>query len=290
MTKRKPIFQCRMLPDITGWSIAGGGIVRSHGDRAGNILKGANYATLLAYMWRRFGPPEYGWDDHKELVCYYLTTPVAGIGFGLSCSPSFPPCGVSYAISPEWEERAREYRDGEADKWLRGFGNHCLCDDTMLLWEVQCFAKGHRFSGEFMRGQSRPYQEQAVRLVREYDERAGRCPSRRWVKEFEGGDYHDRDVVPVEQLPDSPHRTILSAIEDGLRDLLRPVNIRDSFINACGPVSDDQVSRPVSPSKRAGYGCSPELMDAGDAWWDLSEVIKTMGVKKALAKLQPKKT
>lgn len=33
------------------------------------------YGSLFAYLFRRFGYPECGWDNYKELVAYYLTTP-----------------------------------------------------------------------------------------------------------------------------------------------------------------------------------------------------------------------
>lgn len=34
-----------------------------------------NYGTLFAYLFRRFGYPNHGWDDYKELTNYYLSTP-----------------------------------------------------------------------------------------------------------------------------------------------------------------------------------------------------------------------
>ncbi|MDD9439590.1 hypothetical protein PV270_13975, partial [Staphylococcus aureus] len=34
-----------------------------------------DYGKLFAYCFRRFGYPDRGWDDYKELVSYYLTTP-----------------------------------------------------------------------------------------------------------------------------------------------------------------------------------------------------------------------
>ena len=33
------------------------------------------YGALFAYLFRRFGYPDTGWDDDKQLVKYYLATP-----------------------------------------------------------------------------------------------------------------------------------------------------------------------------------------------------------------------
>jgi len=47
---------------------------------------------------------------------------------------------------------------------------------------------------------------------------------------------------------------IYKALLDAIRELKRPTNVRDWFINIEGRVKDSEIKRPVSYSKRAGYG------------------------------------
>lgn len=49
------------------------------GKRASAILPGLRGEQLFAYLFRRFGYPNQGWDDHKELVRYLLTTPMDNV-------------------------------------------------------------------------------------------------------------------------------------------------------------------------------------------------------------------
>jgi hypothetical protein len=282
-----------MLPNTRGWSVAGGGHVRSHGKRAEEILKGANYATLFAYLWRRFGPPTYGWDDHKELVCYYLTTPLRGVGFGLSCNPCGIEYSVSYAISPGWAKKVESYERGRVHRWMQGLYRHCLCDrwaicterwPDHILHEMVSFCGSSSPDEDSMISKAGPsWQNRVRRLVREYTERAGPRPRPLWVDETTK---LFGPPIPTNDLPHSPHRRILEAIDAGVRDLLTPVNVRDVYINACGEVPDEDVpSHALRPSPRAGCGCSPDFIDAGDNWWDLSDRIRKIGVKNALNKL-----
>lgn len=43
---------------------------------------------LFSYMFRRFGYPNTGWDDHKDLVAYALTTPMRGVFLGVRPHPA----------------------------------------------------------------------------------------------------------------------------------------------------------------------------------------------------------
>src|SRR5208337_4881861 len=38
--------------------------------------KEMDYGTLFSYLFRRFGYPNQGWDDYKQLAKYILTTPL----------------------------------------------------------------------------------------------------------------------------------------------------------------------------------------------------------------------
>ena len=42
----------------------------------------------VAYLYRRFGPPFQGSDDHKEIATWLLTTGIPGLYFEVSCKAS----------------------------------------------------------------------------------------------------------------------------------------------------------------------------------------------------------
>lgn len=49
---------------------------------------------------------------------------------------------------------------------------------------------------------------------------------------------------------------IFNALLDAIQELKRPTNVRDWFINIEGKVSNKEIKKPVSYSKKAGYGIS----------------------------------
>ena len=48
----------------------------------------AEYGPLFAYMYRRFGVPEFGSDDYKEIANWYITTPDKNVVLCVSPRPS----------------------------------------------------------------------------------------------------------------------------------------------------------------------------------------------------------
>lgn len=55
--------------------------------------------TCFAYLWRRFGPPRYGSDPHKDLCCYYLTTDDPDVVLWVRPCGSGLAYGVGYMVS-----------------------------------------------------------------------------------------------------------------------------------------------------------------------------------------------
>lgn len=60
--------------DIQEWSIAGGGFVFYEDFLSDEAMK-LEYGPLFAYMFRRFGPSEWGSDGHKSIADWFITTP-----------------------------------------------------------------------------------------------------------------------------------------------------------------------------------------------------------------------
>lgn len=60
--------------DIQQWSIAGGGFVFPEDFLTDEAMK-MEYGPLFVYLFRRFGPSEWGSDGYKGIADWFLTTP-----------------------------------------------------------------------------------------------------------------------------------------------------------------------------------------------------------------------
>jgi hypothetical protein len=78
--------------DLSGeWDICGSNMVCSSRDIVCKVFSADDCETdysgeMLMYLFRRFGYPVYGWDGHKSVVDYCLTTPDPDVM--LWCKPS----------------------------------------------------------------------------------------------------------------------------------------------------------------------------------------------------------
>ena len=79
------------------WQGAIGGMVWP-GRYAEELLGKINYSELFVYMYRRFGPSEFGSDYHKEVVCWYLTTPDENAVLVVTPRPSIK-CSFGYHVN-----------------------------------------------------------------------------------------------------------------------------------------------------------------------------------------------
>ena len=77
------------------WTRPSGGVWRGGkdglvwpGDIAVETIGDINYGTLFTYMFRRFGPTEYGSDDCKNIANWFLTTPDKNVALMVSPDPS----------------------------------------------------------------------------------------------------------------------------------------------------------------------------------------------------------
>ena len=85
----------------------------------GNCVPGG---TLIAYMIRRFGWPNDGSDDHKELCSWSITTPIEGVWLGVTpymardCGGNRPDNGnLHFSVRYSKEMEARFYEDARGD-------------------------------------------------------------------------------------------------------------------------------------------------------------------------------
>jgi hypothetical protein len=218
----------------------------------------------FAYLFRRFGYPEYGWDGYKELVNYYLATRMPGVALCVRpssrASTSF---GYTVRIDVErkiqyeesrpyllWEKKfkrwaAKKYRvvvfDGmwiqpkrrllkvAADAWARanGVGSH----EDMTDWDVERFWE---FKGEQFR-----------RLVAEYGAIEPRA--------------YRLDLMQWREFPEtSVARKAMEALVEAMEELLVPTHVRDVYYNVLGRVKDADLEYRQNPE----YPDDPEEIEA----------------------------
>lgn len=188
----------------------------------------ANYAdsglTAFAYLWRRFGPPTMGSDPYKDLCRYLIGTPMPGVYLMLNLKGSPLAYGVGYTATEEVHDLIRR---PEAEYWTK-----------VSQWAAE---NGHRNAITLTLDKSKAAAWEQARAT------LGPPPDppdlARW-REIEG---------PVGDLN--------RAVFECLREMLRPVYIRDVYLNIFGTTGEG-LDGAVKPSKYAGLGIAREPLDA----------------------------
>jgi hypothetical protein len=83
-------FKAEKAKDIKEFRGAKSGTLEPS-EEAEKILGKVDFGILFAYLFRRFGYPNYGTDSYKSIASYYLTTPMEDVY--LWCDPR--PCECS---------------------------------------------------------------------------------------------------------------------------------------------------------------------------------------------------
>ena len=188
----------------------------------------------FAYLWRRFGPPFQGSDRGKDLVRYVLTTPDPEVFLVLHLGGSQLCYAVAYLARDtireelnrpfrEWETRHREWFAREHAEVIAQ-GQKQAMDAYLKLRRDDA----HMDAMEKVLG---PY--------------PGRCRA---------GSEQERGPLAAR---------VNEALITAMRELLRPVFVRDVPLNILGRVPDDQCDfeHAVEPSRYAGLGVPREAMD-----------------------------
>lgn len=203
--------------------------------------------AAFAYLWRRFGPPWFGSDPNKELVCYYLGTPHPEVFLRLSLKGSRLKYGVGYLIT---EDVVKILHTPERE-WETQFESWWCAEKTTP--DEQAVLQTHNKDDE-----NDP--DEALRAVAD----------RFWHDRMEDAVCREAETVigvhPRRQARDWDHTHPLleEPIKAALVELLRPVFIRDVACNILGHVSDSDLDERdnADESIYAGYGIPQEAMDA----------------------------
>jgi len=192
------IAQVAHLETGKSYSVASIGLF-DPGKSAARILTGLQGGNLFAYLFRRFGYPDLGWDSHKDLVNYLLTIPMADV-FLYVC----PYMGTATS----------------SVQLMFGYGIEQSIADPLYR------------------------------------------------------------MHPLEVEKHPIYKQAMQAMEVAIRDLLRPVYVRDVPINCYGCVPDeecDKLPKAVEPYHAAGYCVPSEFYQDTDRWEQFCDALEMLG-------------
>lgn len=203
--------------------------------------------AAFAYLWRRFGPPFMGTDPHKRLVCYYLTTSDPDIFLGIDVSAS----GLSYSTCYLAKNSVREAHQKPIFKKMKKW------DNAFERWWI----KNHPEFKDQIKNWKKLNPEEKKK-----------------IQDMYGNDFYNQDVYKKAKADLGEHpnchqeskttRRLKRVLTAAMKELLRPVFVRDVPINILGRVLDAEYAgygeseTDCAPrSKYAGYGVPKGAMD-----------------------------
>lgn len=180
--------------------------------------------TAFPYLWRRFGPPQWESDPRKDLCRYVLTTDMYGVF--LQIRPAV--CPLQYCVSV---------------LLLKSVGDKCEIERTEYMTRCDQYLESKYGSIDIL--WTLPDNE-AVVIADEMIAACGECPR-----------------IPADWRASSntTHRRVSEAVLSAMRELLRPVRVRDVSINLFGRVPDGYASGHADVSGYAGYRVPVERME-----------------------------
>lgn len=264
-----------------------------------------DYGALFAYLFRRFGYPHRGWDDYKQLVSYYLTTPhpdmlmeiTPYVGGTSAISIRFLVSDETLTAVNNYGQRHRTAWDARSLDWAEAQG----LPDWMPEW-VQIYNTDYREAfphlplatdwrqtvgfyyalGEI----GSPEYELTNRIV-EFREKVREGYEA--VEPFPP--HYDRPQDLSLCNDDDPLKPLVPAATEALKDLLTPVGVRDLAINALGRVESRRANakRAVSagyPSGALGNTAPEEFVKLHELVLKLGKGNAKRGINKVLAAFQ----
>jgi hypothetical protein len=211
----------------------------------GEGAKDGNSGMLaFAYLYRRFGPPFCGSDNYKDICAYELTTDDPKVFLWIHPKASGLPYSIGYLAAEELrEERMKPLYDYNAkweEWWLKRNGINP--DEFNDLPKK----RKETLSSRFCRDRHK------IKLIGLANAELGPPP------------YPGRSDKNWKEDPDSVRYRVNIAVFNALKELLRPVYVRDVPINILGRCGSERslgFRRPAKESKYAGFGIPRKAMD-----------------------------
>ena len=234
--------------------------------------------SLFAYLFRRFGFPNTGSDDYKELCRYYLTTTHPGMIMGIvpysggdsSISISFMVSHETRTACEDWYQRSRKARHERFIAWIEEQGRVPEWTERFLAelkaqgWPVPAGHSGWRRIIPALTMLS-GLRERSDRIMDATEETSWYDEIKKDYAKIEtegdpGVDYRDPDWRNWDE--DDPMKPYAEAIHDTLQDLRRPVWIRDCAIDPWGPCEEPDEDGDTEEHEERGKGlASAEYAD-----------------------------
>jgi len=259
-----------------------------------------DYGKLFAYLFRRFGYPNRGWDDYKQLVTYYLTTPHPGMLLGIT-----PYVGDTSAISMRflveaktscaidaygqrhrnaWEVRSLDWAEAQGlPDWMQDWVHIYNTEYREAFPEVPLATSWRQTVGFYYalgeKG-TKPYE--LTSRVAQFREKLREDFSK--VEPYPAYYYRPSDLTECND--DDPLKPFVTAAIAALKDLLTPVGIRDQAINVFGEVEFERFTAKCAVS--AGYPSGALGNAAPKEFAELHNLILKLGkgnVKRGIQKV-----
>ncbi len=237
--------------------------------------------SLFAYLFRRFGYPNVGWDDYKQLVEYALTTPIPGLyltvypSLGTDRDPGFHfGCLFNKKVAERMYAADHRRNDRYFAKLHAWAGKHLVCgklapgEKREVLHEFtdkdnkpNGYVLCKRIKGDSKRlakwlprrgTRAWGYASMTVSMI--YDKLHPE-PKHRRAKRMAKWRKHNR--LPWHKWKHDAIYRANKAFEATMLDLLKATNVRDLYFNAAGPVPDDQITDTVKYYDKAGIAGKP---------------------------------
>lgn len=233
-------------------------------------------ALLFKYCFRRFGPPNRGCDDYKEIANYALTTPLDDLFLIVEITGS-DMASLSFGYSLPWElEREIGAERGavnaafhERFKAWRAANGIVLPRDTRPPLSIEAGDFDDDIDGGFDYAKDSAMQGEALERYR-----------------VETGDWYD-DYLSCQKT-----NAALAALRAALEDLKRPVSVRDRYFSAVARKVDPYKDNPMAKDleerdddaigiarrhSSAGHSVPTEFFDDPKTFHALVDVMNVLG-------------
>jgi hypothetical protein len=209
--------------------------------------------SLFAYLFRRFGYPNRGWDDNKELANYTLETPKDDMFLRIApYAGGSPDISFQFMINMDAIQTLRDYpwrhviahREAFLD-WLERPGNQ---PHWVKAWITEAAKRGLVFPTP---GQPATFRDTIAglqRLAHLDKEKRVRDERSKWIEKMEAAFNADvpkpkpeyRSMNWLSWSHQDPMKDYVSAAVQSLQDLKRPVWVQDCAITIYGHNTDDK--------------------------------------------------
>lgn len=260
MNKQQPParWQAEQLPyprdaDYEG---AMSGLFDLHTD-AEMIVGTLNAGDTFMYLFRRFGYPRFGWDGYKELVQYHITTPMAGVV--LTIRPNVTGSYTfGYMLRDDLHQQCEKEERKPYEDWTEQFEAWALKEHDIEI--IRMFEQDNDKLNRMWQKWGADKEDRDFTSERDAynafftDQNAIRV---KYVELFKEIAAFPEVLPPKDRPADSIMQQCHTALCAAIRDMLRPVGVRDVLIAICGEVDWDEPDEHIMGAVKyaAGSGC-----------------------------------